>query len=615
MLLLPSPSFFLIIFIPFVAIQSFAEDIPYFSYCSGDHFTSPGNYETRLRILLSYVDEWGSSLSLYHYGVFGNSPSFKVFAQAQCRSDISIAICNECLNYSASVVISNSSGGCGSSRSAVVRFDLCVLRYSDRPILGIPEQKPFRFIPTKSPYVIDGINDDTRDRLRDVLPRAAMNESRFAEQSTKDSGGLLIVAVAWCSMDLSTGDCLQCLRKAEESFPDGKYFGIVTSISCEVRLSTYPTSPSPLSPLLASNSAVPVSQPWPRREGKMSRTAKMILLVGAFGVVISSLLFITFFLKQKRRNKKLTPLSIGKKMEEEILDAMKSTVFDLGAIRAATNNFAEENMLGHCGFAVIYKGVLQHGQEIAVKRLSRTSEQGLLQMENEVNLVTKLQHKNLVRLLAYFLEEEEKLLVYEYLPNASLAKFLYDPVKRRLLDWGTRFKIIVGISRGLLYLHEDSLHRIVHCNLNASNILLDSSMDPKISEFGFAKLFSVDETERYVSQIVGTFEFMAPESAHHGLFSTKSDVFSFGVLVLEIITGQRIGNINNSDLLRNVRKHWREGMAWKVIDRSMGAEYSSKEAFKCIEIGLLCLQENHIDRPDMASLVAMLGTFQSLDRH
>ncbi|KAH0469365.1 hypothetical protein IEQ34_000923 [Dendrobium chrysotoxum] len=614
MLLLPSPSFFLIIFIPFVAIQSFAEDIPYFSYCSGDNFTSPSFYERRLRLLLQTINEWGSSLALYNTGVFGNSPSFRIFALVQCRPNISITICNECLNYSASVVISNSSGGCGSSRSAVVRFDLCVFRYSDHRFFGIPEQKPFRFIPTISLNVTDGINANARDRLRDVLPRAAMNDSRFAEQITKDSGGLLIVAVAWCTMDLSTGDCLQCLRRAEESFPDGKYFGIVTSISCEVRLLTDPTSldnrwsPSPLSPLLDSNSAVPVAQPRPSREGKMTKTAKMILLAGAFGVVISSLLFITFFLQQKRRNKKLTPLSTGKKMEEEILDAMKSTVFDLGAIRAATNNFTEENVLGHCGFAVIYKGVLQHGQEIAVKRLSRTSEQGLLEMENEVNLVTKLQHKNLVRLLGYFLEEEEKLLVYEYLPNASLAKFLYDPVKRRLLDWGTRFKIIVGISRGLLYLHEDSLHRIVHCNLNASNILLDSSMDPKISEFGFAKLFSVDETERYISQIVGTFEYLAPESAHHGIFSTKSDVFSFGVLVLEIITGQRIGNINNADLLRNVWKHWRQGMAWKVIDKSMGAEYSSKEAFKCIEIGLLCLQENHRDRPDMASLVAMLGT-------
>ncbi|KAI0529662.1 hypothetical protein KFK09_002216 [Dendrobium nobile] len=610
MLLLPSPSFFLIIFIPFIAIQSFAEESPYFSYCSGDNFTSPGFFKTRLHLFQNYT---GPKWSLNGTVVIGNSPGFQVFGLAQCRPHISIDICNECLNQSASVVIFHSSGGCGSRRSAVIRFDLCIFRYSDRRFFGIPEHKPFRFIPTKSLNVTDGINADARDRLRDVLPRAAMEDSRYSEKITEDSGGLFIIAVAWCTVDLSTDDCLQCLSRAEESFPNGKHFGIVTSISCEVRLSTYPTSrdniwsPSPLSPLSASNSTVPISQSRLNREGKMSKTAKMILLVGAFGVVISSLLLITFFLQQKRRNKKQTPLSIGKKMEEEILDAMKSTVFDLDTIRAATNNFTEENVLGHCGFAVTYKGVLQHGQEIAVKRLSRTSEQGLIEMENEVNLVTKLQHKNLVRLLGYYLEEE-KLLIYEYLPNASLAKFLDDPVKRRLLDWRTRFKIIVGISCGLLYLHKDSLHRIVHCNLNTTNILLDSNMDPKISEFGFAKLFSVVETERYISQIVGTSEYLAPESAHHGLFSTKSDVFSFGVLVLEIITGQRIGNINNADLLSNVREHWRQGMAWKVIDKSMGPEYSSKEAFKCIEIGLLCLQENHRDRPDMASLVTMLGT-------
>ncbi|KAH0434772.1 hypothetical protein IEQ34_001782 [Dendrobium chrysotoxum] len=312
MLLLPSLSFYLVIFVPFVAAQYFAEDIPYFIYCSDENFTSPGLYETNVHVLLRGLAKWSDGGSLYRTEVSGNSPTFEVFGLAQCRPHISIDVCNECLNHSASVIITDSSGNCGRRRSTIVRFDLCVLRYSDFRFYGIPEQKPFRFIPTKSLIgTTDGIHDVARDELPYVLSKAAMDDSRFAERITKDSVGQLIIATAWCTMDLSSSDCLQCLRTAEESFPDRKSWGIVTSLSCEVRLFTYPVSfdnswpPSPLSPLLASNPTVPIPQPWPSKEGKMSKTAEMILLVGAFGVFTSVALFlISFFLLQKRRNKK-----------------------------------------------------------------------------------------------------------------------------------------------------------------------------------------------------------------------------------------------------------------------------------------------------------------------
>ncbi|XP_021719546.1 receptor-like serine/threonine-protein kinase SD1-8 [Chenopodium quinoa] len=298
--------------------------------------------------------------------------------------------------------------------------------------------------------------------------------------------------------------------------------------------------------------------------------------------------------------------------ETNNLEDVELPIFDLYTMAVATNNFDDATKLGQGGFGRVYKGVLPDGQEVAVKRLSKESGQGVEEFKNEVRLIAKLQHRNLVRLLGCCVEMDEKMLIYEYLKNRSLDAFLFHDERKSLLDWQTRFNIICGIARGLLYLHQDSRYRIVHRDMKASNILLDGEMNPKISDFGMARIFGGDQTEGNTRRVVGTYGYMAPEYAMDGLFSVKSDVFSFGVLVLEIISGTKNRGFYNSDhelhLLGYLWKLWKEGKGTEILDKVMGDLYSVHEMLRCLQVGLLCVQERAEDRPTMASVVLMLGS-------
>ncbi|CAL5393203.1 unnamed protein product [Camellia sinensis] len=286
-------------------------------------------------------------------------------------------------------------------------------------------------------------------------------------------------------------------------------------------------------------------------------------------------------------------------------------LFHFSTITKATENFAINNKLGEGGFGPVYKGMLEGGQEIAVKLLSKNSKQGVDEFKNEVICIAKLQHRNLVKLLGYCIQGEERLLIYEYMPNNNLDSFIFDQSQKMLLDWPMRFHIINGIARGLLYLHQDSRVRIIHRDLKGSNILLDHEMNPKISDFGLARIFEGNETVANTKRVVGTYGYMSPEYAIEGLFSVKSDVFSFGVLVLEVVSGQRNRGFfhpsHHLNLLGHAWRLYKEGKATELIDVQLRNSCNLTEVLRSIHVGLLCVQQQPKDRPSMESVVLMFS--------
>ncbi|PPE00842.1 hypothetical protein GOBAR_DD02119 [Gossypium barbadense] len=284
-------------------------------------------------------------------------------------------------------------------------------------------------------------------------------------------------------------------------------------------------------------------------------------------------------------------------------------LFSFASVSAATENFSLENKLGEGGFGPVHKGKLLNGKEIAVKRLSKRSGQGLEELKNETMLIAKLQHRNLVRLLGCCLEQGEKILIYEFMPNKSLDLFLFGSDIEGLLDWGTRVRIIEGIAQGLLYLHQYSRLRIIHRDLKASNILLDNEMNPKISDFGLARMFGGDKLQANTNRIVGTYGYMSPEYAMEGLFSIKSDVFSFGVLLLEIISGKKntgFYHCSSLNLIGHAWELWKGDRVVELMDPKLKDQIPCRMQQRYVNVALLCVQEMAADRPTMSEVVAML---------
>ncbi|EHA8588333.1 cysteine-rich receptor-like protein kinase 6 [Cocos nucifera] len=601
-----SPLFLLSLFL-FLAPLTAAE-LLYQDCSSTDNYTTNSTYDSNLRLLLSNLTTRTVLAGGFSNATVGQSPD-QVIGLALCRGDVNTSLCRSCLN-TASVDILRF---CPNYKAAVIWYDLCHLRYANQDFLSMPDNNPQPFLKGA-----EGIPDrDLFDELvmklvNAVTDWAAFNSTRkFATGEVNFTTAFpKIYGLAQCTWDLTGFQCQQCLQWLIGRIPtwfEGERWATMLGVRCYLRYNVSKFYQEASILRLASqlvNGTAPAAPHVVREEGNKKNMTGLVLPI-VIPLVIAFVLICIICICFWRRRKSTIKLP-DESIPEEIT-GVKSLLLDLSILRVATANFSEVNKLGQGGFGTVYQGILPDGRQIAVKRLTTSSRQGVEEMKNELALLAKLQHRNLVRLLGVCLEEQEKLLVYEYVPNRSLDTFLFDPIKSKRLSWGKRYKIIEGIARALQYLHEDSQLKIVHRDLKASNILLDAHMNPKISDFGLARLFGGDQTEGTTSQVVGTLGYISPEYAMRGHFSTKSDVYSFGVLVLEIVTGRDNSDLSE-DLLSYTWEKWSEGRSLEMLDPALGQHCQGSEVLKCIQIGLLCVQENPSDRPNMSTVVLMLNS-------
>ncbi|KAH9748227.1 cysteine-rich receptor-like protein kinase 10 [Citrus sinensis] len=515
----------LLSFLSLVMSQS-PENMPF--HCSqlpnnaaSDKFTS------NLRRLFETISEVAGK-DAYNKTTEGRYPD-KVYGLYLCRGDVNNESCRECVDLATDTIQKD----CDGTKEAVIWSDKCTVRYSDKSFSPHSETSPSNC----STHRENSTDPETLRKivaksLKEVIPMATLNnESKYATHVVNFSSKHKLYNLVQCIPELSTEDCRACLTSAATSilrcYQDKKGARFLNP-SCNIRFELYP--------FFTSN---PPPAAGPNEERAISREAQLLELgESQIGSHYSYIL-----------------------REEKQVESKEFPLFPFDLTVEATQHFSDENKLGEGGFGPVYKGVLADGKEIAVKRLSRTSGQGLEEFMNEVTVIAKLQHKNLVRLLGCCLRGNELLLIYEYMPNKSLDFLLFDSTRNVQLDWERRVGIINGIAR------ESS-------NFNSG--------------------------------------YMAPEYAMEGLFSVKSDVFSFGVLLLEIISGKKNSSFYLSEESRSLLAHawklWCEGNALELMDPVLKQSFNPDEVLKCIHIGLLCVQADPADRLTMSSVVVMLAS-------
>ncbi|WVZ50653.1 hypothetical protein U9M48_001886 [Paspalum notatum var. saurae] len=542
--------------------------------------TLPKNASTRV-----FKDgDDGTSTTRFAKGSAGAVPN-TVYGLALC-SDLNATACRACIT----TAFRDAGNLCALSKE-IIFYDKCLLRFSDQDFL---DDMDYKTNPNASAVAVDGalilmnittdpmfpgwghdynqnlqIFDHVMGMLNDTINQLSPQVNHHVVYGYVKTGGSPsippVYSLVQCTPDMAPDLCYNCLKNFSDramAHFSGRQRGQVLGVWCSLRYDT--------TKFYSSNAT--------RRSGAPPSPSPPVVL------------------KQKPKITKgqENKAEINVQEDESLIWGLQGrssefTIYDISQVSEATDNFSKENKLGQGGFGPVYKGRFPDGVEIAVKRLiASRSGQGFKEFKNEIRLIAKLQHTNLLILTTK------------------------DEIRKHLIDWNKRSAIIFGIAQGLLYLHKHSRLRVIHRDLKASNILLDCEMNPKISDFGLAKAFSSNDTEGNTRRIVGTYGYMAPEYASEGLFSIKSDVYSFGVLILEIVSGKKPSTFHRYGDFINLLGHawqlWKDEKWLQLVDTSLVTECHTLEIMRCINIALLCVQENAADRPTMSDVVAMLSS-------
>ncbi|GAB4831425.1 hypothetical protein Ancab_005436 [Ancistrocladus abbreviatus] len=331
------------------------------------------------------------------------------------------------------------------------------------------------------------------------------------------------------------------------------------------------------------------------------------IAIGVSGVFVVSILLLVAWVHWYRARLSLTSYV----PEDYEFDIGHLKRFSFRELQIATGNFHHKNILGQGGFGVVYRGCLPNRMMVAVKRLKDPNFTGEVQFQTEVEMIGLALHRNLLRLYGFCMTPNERLLVYPYMPNGSVADRLRDPCQERpSLDWGKRMRIAIGAARGLLYLHEQCNPKIIHRDVKAANILLDESFEAVVGDFGLAKL--LDRRDSHVTTAVrGTIGHIAPEYLSTGQSSEKTDVFGFGMLLLELITGHKTPDIGNGQVQKGIILDWvrslfEEKKLEMLVDRDLKGCFKAEELEKTVEIAIMCTQSNPTLRPKMSEALKVL---------
>ncbi|XP_059451385.1 cysteine-rich receptor-like protein kinase 46 [Corylus avellana] len=513
-------------------------------------------------------------------------PPDRIYLFSQCMNDLSGEECKMCFDQMKTLLPS-----CFPNTGGRVYADGCFLRAENYSFFEeIIEPVDDMQICSDSMEGRQGFNDTTRELVMEIAKDAPHNRGHAVQHQELESGAS-VYAMANCWKTINAEMCSICLGNAAMAslscLPSSG--GRVMNAGCFLRYADYD--------FFSSSTEAPSMLSY-------AIYATGVVALCTFTITIGFCVGKTAY-QESIQEPKLKRMETDLSVQDKSLQFLQ---FKYSTLERATDCFNEAHKLGQGGYGEVFKGTLPDGREIAIKRLYVSGKGRTDDVYNEMDIIRRAQHKNLVRFLGCCFTHIDSFLVYEFLANKSLDHFLFDPEKKKELDWNKRLGIIIGTAEGLEYLHMDSQVRIVHRDIKASNILLDLRHKPKIADFGLARFYSCDES-LISTAIAGTLGYIAPEYLAHGRLTEKVDVYSFGVLVLEIVSGHRNSEFQPTEtfetLVTNAWKRFQSKTVTEIIDVSMEME-DVEEATRVIQVGLLCTQESASLRPTMTTVIQML---------